>query len=59
MFWEAGLVGWSAMELTPFAYAHYSIPIKELSILSLLVLIVLSAAFTTIGLIGFKRRSIQ
>ncbi|WP_269848322.1 hypothetical protein [Methanosarcina horonobensis] len=58
MFWEAGLVRWSVLQVTPFAYAHYSIPINELSISSLLGLILLSAVFTGIGMVGFKRRSI-
>jgi len=58
MLWEAGVVGWSVLQLTPFAHAHYSIPINELSVLSLSVLVLLSVAFTAIGLIGFKRRSI-
>lgn len=58
IFWEAGLVGWSVLQVSPFAYAHYSIPINELSILPLLALILLSAVFTAIGMIGFKRRSI-
>ena len=58
IFWEVGLVKWSALQATPFAYAHYSIPINELSISSLLTLIFLSAVFTGIGIIGFRRRDI-
>lgn len=59
MFWEAGIVGWSAMKLTPFSYAHYSIPINELSVLSLSLLVLLSIFLTFVGYIGFKRRSIK
>jgi len=58
MLWEVGIVGWSAMQWTYFAYAHYSIPIHELSIVPLIVLTVIAAALTWLGVIGFKRRSI-
>lgn len=58
MLWEAGIVGWSAMELTPFGYAHYSIPVNELSALSLSLLVLLSITFTLVGLAGFKNRNI-
>jgi len=59
MLWEVGIVGWSAMQWTPFAYAHYIIPIHELSIMPLILLIFVAAVFVLIGLVGFKRRSIQ
>ena len=59
MLWEAGIVGWSAMELTPFGYAHYSIPINELSALSLSLLVLLSIIFTFAGYIGLKKRNIN
>lgn len=59
MLWEVEMVGWSALQLTPFAYAHYSIPIQELAILPLMMLTVLAAVLTWIGLIGFRRRSID
>lgn len=58
MLWEVGIVGWSAMQWTPFAYAHYSIPIHELPIMPLVVLLSISAALTWLGIIGFRRRSI-
>lgn len=58
MLWEVGIVGWSALRLTPFAYAHYSIPVYELSIIPLLVLTGIAAVFTWLGFIGFKRRSL-
>lgn len=58
MLWEVGIVGWSAMQWTPFAYAHYVIPIHELSIVPLIVLIGLTAVFTWLGFIGFRRRSL-
>lgn len=58
MLWEVGIVGWPAMKWTPFAYAHYSIPIHELSMVPLIVLTVIAAALTWLGVIGFKRRSI-
>jgi ABC-2 type transport system permease protein len=58
MLWEVGIVGWSALQWTPFAYAHYSIPIHELSIVPLIVLIGIAATLTWLGFIGFRRRSI-
>ncbi|KUO49869.1 MAG: hypothetical protein APF76_01100 [Desulfitibacter sp. BRH_c19] len=58
MLWEVGIVGWSALQWTPFAYAHYSIPINELSIVPLIVLTGIAAALTWLGFIGFRRRSI-
>ncbi|GMA08345.1 tetronasin ABC transporter integral membrane protein [Tetragenococcus halophilus subsp. flandriensis] len=58
MFWEVGIVEWSMLQWTPFAYAHYSIPIHELSVFPLIILIIITAAFTWLGLVGFRRRSI-
>ncbi len=58
MLWEVGMVGWSALQWTPFAYAHYSIPIQDLSIVPLIVLTVIAAALTWFGFIGFRRRSL-
>jgi len=58
MLWEVGIVGWSALQLTPFAYAHYSIPIHELSIMPLILLTFIAAALSGLGLWGFNSRSI-
>ncbi len=58
MLWEVGIAGWSAMQWTPFAYAHYSIPINELRVMPLIVLTVIAAALTWLGFIGFRSRSI-
>src|SRR5690554_473792 len=58
MLWEVGIVGWSAMQWTPFAYAHSSIPIHELSMGPLIVLTGIAAALIGLGFIGFRRRSI-
>jgi ABC-2 type transport system permease protein len=59
MLWEVGIVGWSTMQWTPFAYAHYSIPIDALAIAPLMVLTLAAAALTGLGLLGFKRRSLD
>lgn len=59
MLWEVGIVGWSAMQWTPFAYAHYIIPIHELSIVPLLLLTVIAATLSGIGLWRFNSRSID
>lgn len=58
MLWEVGVVGWAVLKLTPFAYAHYSIPVNEVSIVPLLILTAITAALTWLGLIGFRRRSV-
>lgn len=58
MFWEVGIVGWSALQWTPFAYAHYSIPIHELATLPLIILTVITVVLIWFGFIGFRRRSI-
>ncbi|MED3793112.1 hypothetical protein P4571_11805 [Niallia alba] len=57
--WEAKLIDWSLMSISPYAYAHYTIQITELPYLSLFLLIVISLLFTTIGLLGFKNRNVQ
>ncbi len=58
MLWEAQVVDWSAMRLSPFSYAHYSIPIAELPTLPLFGLTCLAAALTVAGLVGFQRRDV-
>lgn len=59
MLWEVGVVGWSVMQWTPFSYAHYSIPINELSIMPLGLLTLGAAGFGLLGLVGFRRRSLH
>jgi ABC-2 type transport system permease protein len=59
MMWEAGLVGWSVLKLTPFAYAHYTIPIEKVAIFPLLALILISILTVWVGIKGFSKRSIQ
>lgn len=58
MLWEVGIASWSALQWTPFAYAHYIIPIHELAVLPLLILVGIAAVFTWLGFIGFRHRSI-
>ena len=58
MLWEAGIVGWSALKMTPFAYSHYSIPIGEIHVLPLIVLTAIAAALVGLGILGFNRREI-
>ena len=41
------------------AYAHYIVPIHELSMGPLMVLTVIAAALTWLGVIGFRHRSID
>ncbi len=57
--WEGKIVNWSVMQISPFAYAHYTIPIAELSAPALLGQLCLVAVLTGIGLFGFKRRNLR
>ncbi len=57
--WETQVVGWSVMQWSPFAYSHYTIPISELSALTSLGLLFLTAVLTGIGLLGLKQRNLQ
>lgn len=59
MMWEAGLVGLSVLKLTPFAYAHYTIPIEKVAIFPLIALILISILTVWVGIKGFSKRSIQ
>jgi len=43
--WEGHIVSWSIMQLTPFAYAHYTIPIASLPVMPLIMLCILTALF--------------
>lgn len=56
--WEGRIVSWSAMKWTPYAYAHYTIPIDRLPVFPLIGLIVLSVGLQALGLLGFNRRNI-
>jgi ABC-2 type transport system permease protein len=58
MAWESQMVDWAVMKLTPLAYAHYTIPVSQLSVLPLFWLTCLAGLLTYIGMLGFKRRSI-
>ncbi|MGI6649627.1 MAG: ABC transporter permease [Bacillota bacterium] len=56
--WEAQLVDWSLMQISPFSFAHYTIDISNLPMLPLLCLFFVSALLTGIGLLGFRSRDI-
>lgn len=56
--WEAQILDWSLMQISPFSYAHYSINIYNLSVPSLLCLLCISVLLAVIGLIGFKNRDV-
>lgn len=56
--WEGQVVGWSIMQLTPYAYAHYTIPIASLPVMPLILLCVLTALFIGAGLWRTSYRSI-
>lgn len=56
--WEAQIIDWSLMRVSPFAYAHYTVDITNLPLLPLFWLLCLFALLTGIGLFGFKNRDI-
>ena len=56
--WEAQIIDWSLMRISPFSYAHYTIDITNLPLLPLFWLLCLSAILTGIGLFGFRNRDI-
>jgi ABC-2 type transport system permease protein len=57
--WEAQIVDWSMMGISPFGYAHYTLDISNLQLFPLLCLLFISALLTGIGLLGFKKRDIS
>ena len=56
--WEAQLVEWSLLQISPFSFAHYTIAISNLPMFPLLCLVGISALLTGIGLLGFKNRDV-
>ena len=56
--WEGQVVGWAVMRLTPFAYAHYITPVRELTIIPSLVLTIIAAALMAAGVGLFSRRNV-
>ncbi|MFO7169976.1 MAG: hypothetical protein DIU80_018290 [Chloroflexota bacterium] len=59
LLWEAQLVSWSMLLASPFAYAHYTIPPRELAISPLLGLVALAGMLAAIGGLGFRRRDLS
>lgn len=57
--WEAQIIDWSLMRISPFSYAHYTIDIANLPLLPLFALLGLSAVLTGIGLFGFRNRDVM
>lgn len=56
--WEAQIIDWSLMRISPFSYVHYTIDITNLPLLPLFWLLCLSAILTGIGLFGFRNRDV-
>jgi len=56
--WEAQIVDWSLMRISPFAYAHYTIDISSLALLPLFWLLGLSFILMGSGLFAFRNRDI-
>lgn len=57
--WEAQIVDWSLLHISPFSFTHYTINIMNLSLFPLLCLICISVLLTGIGLMGFRNRDIM
>jgi len=51
-------VDWSLMQISPFAYTHYTIDITNLPLIPLFLLLCLSSVLTAIGLWGFRNRNV-
>jgi len=56
--WEAQLIDWSLMRISPFSYVHYTIDISHLPLLPLFCQLCLSAILMGIGLLGLRNRDI-
>lgn len=56
--WEGQIIDWSLMQISPFAYTHYTIDIMKLPLPQLILLLGLSGVLIGIGLLGFKNRDI-
>jgi ABC-2 type transport system permease protein len=58
LLWEGQFINWTVMQLSPLAYAHYTIPIQQLSVLPLIVLVLIAATLSTMGVTAFTKRSV-
>jgi ABC-2 type transport system permease protein len=56
--WEAKIVDWSLIRISPFAYAHYTLDISSLALLPLFWLLCLSFILMGSGLFAFRNRDI-
>lgn len=56
--WEARIVDWALMQISPFSLAHYTIDVSNLPLFPLLCLACISALLTGIGLLGFRGRDV-
>ncbi|WP_313164691.1 hypothetical protein [Sedimentibacter sp.] len=56
--WEGQIIDWSLMQISPFAYTHYTIDITNLPLIPLFLLLCLSSVLTAIGLWGFRNRNV-
>lgn len=56
--WEARIVDWALMQISPFSFAHYTIDISNLPLNPLLCLACISVLLAGIGLLGFRNRDV-
>lgn len=56
--WEAQIIDWSTMRVSPFSYTHYTLDVSNLPLLPLFWLLCLSLLLTGLGLAGFRNRDV-
>ncbi len=56
--WEGQMIDWSLMQISPFAYTHYTIDVTKLPLVPLFFLLCISAILTGIGFWGFGNRDV-
>ena len=56
--WEGQIIDWTIMQISPFAYTHYTIDITNMPVIPLFLLLCISSILTLIGLWGFRNRNV-
>ncbi|WP_368654112.1 ABC transporter permease [Ornithinibacillus sp. 4-3] len=57
--WESGLVGWEIMQLSPFAFSHYTIQVENLSIVALSINLLFAVVCIYFGMLAYLRRDVM
>ncbi|WP_440895629.1 ABC transporter permease [Amphibacillus sp. Q70] len=56
--WESGLINWTVMQLSPFAFSHYTIQVENLPIAALIINLIFAVALIFFGILGYQKREI-